>query len=123
MTPTAEAAIYILIGTLISTIGAWVTARINSTAEKPTESLSIVIRELRIENAELTKEKNNLEAVMSKRDIDHRESITVMRRDRDRYASYALEVRRLLRKHAPNIDVPDEENGTPPSNTDMKGIK
>lgn len=120
MNSTTEAAIYILIGTLISTIGAWITARIGASTEKPTESLSVIIRELRTENDDLQKDKNNLEAVALKRELEHKENIGLLRRERDRYASNALALRRLLQIHAPHVDVPDLDNGTPPQNEKVK---
>lgn len=98
---------------VLGIVGTILTAYITSRGEKPTDTFEAAIREERNQNAQKDKKIIDLgeELVLEKR---KRYEIL---KERDVYAAHDLKLQRLLKRHAPRVDVPAVDingNSTPP---------
>ena len=107
-----NAIIVIVLTNILTALGAWITARINTTSEKPTD---IFIKSLQ--------EARNQIAIYQRQLIEANESMVAEKRkrkdvirERDEYARYALELREVANRYAPRgVRLPElEGNGTTP---------
>lgn len=109
---TSDAVIIIIISNLIVAFGAWITARITATSEKPTD---VFIKSLS-ESRALIAEKEKTILLLSQELVEAERTNHLLSNERDAYIEYAGKLRRIARRYAPSdVILPEVENGdTPP---------
>ena len=92
-----NAVIIIIVTNILTALGAWITARINTTGEKPTDIFIKSLQEARARYAEILKENIDLKAEIKRMNLKVAEAES----ERDAYIVLSSEQRRMLRRWAP----------------------
>lgn len=113
-----NAIIIVILSGLLTGLGAWITARITTTSEKPTDVFIRSLQEARARIAEL--EKANIEKGLDVQNERNKRRAAVM--EKNLYIVRSEKLERLLRQHAPHVRIPEVEgtNGTTPPDDSIK---